>query len=59
MIHIVSLGAGVQSSAMALMFAKGELTPMPDGAIFADTGAEPQYVYDLSLIHISEPTRPY
>jgi hypothetical protein len=45
-IHIVSLGAGVQSSTMALMFAKGELTPMPDGAIFADTGAEPQYVYD-------------
>ena len=31
---------------MALMFAKGELTPMPDAAIFADTGAEPQYVYD-------------
>ena len=46
MIHIVSLGAGVQSSTMALMFAKGELSPMPDGAIFADTGAEPQYVYD-------------
>jgi len=45
MIHIVSLGAGVQSSTMALMFAEGELEPMPDGAIFADTGAEPQYVY--------------
>jgi hypothetical protein len=44
--HILSLGAGVQSSALALMFAKGELTPMPDGAIFADTGAEPKYVYD-------------
>ena len=44
--HILSLGAGVQSSALALMFAKGELTPMPAGAIFADTGAEPKYVYD-------------
>jgi len=43
--HILSLGAGVQSSTMALMFAKGELTPMPDAAIFADT-AEPQSVYD-------------
>ena len=34
---IISLGAGVQSSAMALMAAKGEL-PMPDYCIFADTG---------------------
>lgn len=42
----ISLGAGVQSSTMALMFAKGEIGPMPDGAIFADTQAEPQAVYD-------------
>lgn len=46
MLHVISLGAGVQSSTMALMFAHGELTPMPDCAIFADTGAEPKYVYD-------------
>ena len=46
MLHILSLGAGVQSSAMALMAAKGELEPMPDCAIFADTGAEPWHVYD-------------
>lgn len=46
MIHVISLGAGVQSSTMALMFAHGELKPMPDCAIFADTGAEPKYVYD-------------
>jgi hypothetical protein len=46
LLHIISLGAGVQSSTMALMFAHGELTPMPDCAIFADTGAEPRYVYD-------------
>lgn len=44
-LHVVSLGAGVQSSTMALMFSCGELSPMPDCAIFADTGAEPRYVY--------------
>jgi len=44
--NILSLGAGVQSSCMALMAAKGELTPMPDCAIFADTGAEPKHVYE-------------
>lgn len=31
---------------MALMFAKGELTPMPDCAIFADTQSEPRKVYE-------------
>tara|TARA_R100000808_G_C2154207_1_gene165024 strand:- start:47 stop:868 length:822 start_codon:yes stop_codon:yes gene_type:complete len=45
-IHVLSLGAGVQSSCMALMAAKGEITPMPVAAIFADTKAEPQSVYD-------------
>ncbi len=40
--NIISLGAGVQSSAMALMAAKGEITPMPDAAIFADTQSEPR-----------------
>jgi hypothetical protein len=44
-IHILSLGAGVQSSTMALMAAKGEITPMPTAAIFADTQAEPASVY--------------
>ena len=39
-IHIISLGAGVQSSTMALMAACGEITPMPQCAIFADTQAE-------------------
>jgi len=43
--HIISLGAGVQSSTMALMAAHGEITPMPDAAIFADTQAEPASVY--------------
>lgn len=44
-IHILSLGAGVQSSTLALMAAKGEVGPMPTAAIFADTQAEPQSVY--------------
>ena len=44
--NIISLGAGVQSSTMALMAAHGEITPMPDCAIFADTGDEPKSVTD-------------
>jgi len=44
-IHIISLGAGVQSSTMALMAAAGEIKPMPVAAIFADTQAEPKSVY--------------
>lgn len=44
-IHVISLGAGVQSSVMALMAAKGEITPMPVAAVFADTQAEPPSVY--------------
>lgn len=44
-IHLISLGAGVQSSAMALMAAHGEIEPMPKAAIFADTQDEPQSVY--------------
>lgn len=44
--HFLSLGAGVQSSTVGLMAKHGEITPMPDGAIFADTQAEPKAVYD-------------
>lgn len=44
-IHIISLGAGVQSSTMALMAAKGEITPMPIAAIFADTQNESRATY--------------
>jgi hypothetical protein len=43
--NFLSLGAGVQSSTLALMAAKGEIGPMPDAAIFADTQAEPASVY--------------
>jgi len=45
-LNVLSLGAGVQSTTMALMAAHGEITPMPDCAIFADTGAEPKAVYE-------------
>ena len=44
-LRILSLGAGVQSTVLALMIEKGEL-PMVDCAIFADTGAEPKAVYE-------------
>lgn len=44
--HILSLGAGVQSSTTALMAAHGEITPALEGAIFADTQDEPFAVYD-------------
>ena len=44
-ITILSLGAGVQSSTILLMACQGEL-PKPDAAVFADTGWEPQAVYD-------------
>jgi hypothetical protein len=43
--HVISLGAGVQSTTMLLMALAGELEPMPVAAIFADTGWEPAAVY--------------
>ena len=46
MINVISLGAGVQSSVMALMAARGELTPEVDCAVFSDTQWEPQAIYD-------------
>lgn len=45
MIRVISLGAGVQSSAMFLMACHGILKPKPDAAIFADTQWEPKSVY--------------
>ena len=49
MLRYISLGAGVQSSVMALMAAEGEFGLNPDVAIFADTASEPDAVYDLLL----------
>lgn len=59
-LNIISLGAGVQSSTMALMAAHGEITPMPDCAIFADTQAEPKSVYEwLDWLETKLPFRVY
>jgi hypothetical protein len=44
-LRVISLGAGVQSTTMALMAARGVIEPMPDCAIFADTKWEPRAVY--------------
>ena len=44
-INIISLGAGVQSSTLALMVAHGEIDYKVSGAVFSDTQAEPKNVY--------------
>ena len=44
-LRILSLGAGVQSSTLALMIEKGQV-PMVDAAIFADVKGEPKAVYE-------------
>lgn len=55
-IHIISLGAGVQSSCVSLMGACGEITPMPAGAVFADTQDEPISVYEwLARLSVNLP----
>lgn len=45
-LRTISLGAGVQSTTLYLMAVKGEIGPKPDAAIFADTQAEPPWVYE-------------
>ena len=47
MLNVLSLGAGVQSSTMALMAQTGEL-PKPDCAIFADTQNEPRHTKTMN-----------
>jgi len=44
-LRILSLGAGVQSSTLALMIEHGELPPI-DAAVFADVKGEPKKVYE-------------
>ncbi len=44
-LRLLSLGVGVQSTTLAFMAARGDVGPMPDAAIFADTQAEPAHVY--------------
>lgn len=43
--HVLSLGAGVQSTTLYLMFMQGAIAPKIDAAIFADTQEEPGEVY--------------
>lgn len=51
-LRVLSLGAGVQSTTLALMAAHGAVGPTPDCAVFADTGCEPRAVYrHLSLTY--------
>lgn len=45
-LRVLSLGAGVQSTTLALLAAHEEVGPMPECAIFADTGWEPKAVYE-------------
>ena len=44
-LHILNLGAGIQSSTLLLLSVQGEL-PRLDAAIFSDTGWEPPDVYE-------------
>lgn len=44
-LRILSLGAGVQSTVMALKGALGDFGPRPDYCVFADTASEPADVY--------------
>lgn len=45
--NVISYGAGTQSTALILMALNGDFNlPRPDFAVFADTGAEPQFIYD-------------
>lgn len=68
--RVLSLGAGTQSSVLALLLSRSDPRlvergyPKPDAAVFADTGWEPDYVYrhlewlegqlDYPLIRVSQ-----
>ena len=45
-LRVLSLGGGVQSTVMCLLAEQGALGAKPDCALFADTGWEPQAVYE-------------
>ena len=47
LVRVLSLGAGVQSSALAYLYEYRMLQNPPDYAIFADTQREPQAVYKM------------
>ena len=45
MLHLLSLGVGVQSSTLLMMYELGVIGPRPDYALFANTLWEPRKVY--------------
>jgi hypothetical protein len=45
-LRVLSLGAGVQSSALAIAASRGDIGPRPDFAVFANAGRERKKVYD-------------
>lgn len=45
-LRVICLGAGVQSSTMYRLAARGDFPDQPDYAIFADTQSEPPWVYE-------------
>jgi len=45
-LRVISLGAGVQSTAMYWMANEAKILPRPNFAIFADTQQEPKWVYE-------------
>jgi|SRR5215467_689721 len=57
-IRVLSLGAGVQSTTLALLAAHNEIAA-PDVAIFADTQWEPRAVYDHLAWLMSEGVLPF
>lgn len=57
-LNIISLGAGIQSSALLLMALHGEFNESPDAAIFADTQWESSSTYDY-LDYLDTIAEPY
>lgn len=56
--HIISAGIGVQSTALMLMAAAGEIDPMPVCAIFADTQDETRLTY-ATLAYLQQQQLPF
>jgi len=54
----LSLGAGVQSSALLVLSCTDDRVPKPDVAIFADTGDEPAWVYNYLKV-LTEWAKPH
>tara|TARA_R110002020_G_scaffold30453_5_gene95973 strand:- start:758 stop:1594 length:837 start_codon:yes stop_codon:yes gene_type:complete len=54
----LSLGAGVQSSALLVLACTDDRVPKPDIAVFADTGDEPAWVYEYLEV-LKEFAEPY